>query len=313
MFRIFRGRLSIAPLVIVLSGGVQAASDDQEWSGILSASVGYDDNLTLEDDTSAVASELDDNYIELLGSAGRYVSGVRNDGLRISGIFFKRQYLNESDFDFSLLGVGVGYDKTLSGWKARFDAGYDDMTYGGNTYQQVTKLGVEGRRRLTEKTELRLRYETNFIDAGTNYSNLDGTRQYVRAETRIKQDKNRYRLSYTYETNDRDDSISGTSFSSDSPNRHILRANARIPLSSKWRGEIDTRYRISRYQDPEVVSGVTTTTREDDRFRVRLGIEYKQASKTKLFGQYDYYDNDSNIDSQSYERNLISVGIKYTI
>ncbi len=309
MYRIFRDRMLIAPIVIFLSGSAQAASDDHEWAGILSASFGYDDNLTLEDDTSAVASELKDNYLEVLGSAGRYVSGVRNDGLRISGTLFSRQYQNEVDFGFSQIGGGVGYDKIFSDWKARFEAGYDHITYGGETYQQVTKFGAEARRRMTEKAELRLRLQANFIDAGTNYSNLDGTRQYVRAETRIKQGKNRYRLSYTYQTNDREDSTTPT-FSSDSPNRHILRANARIRLSSKWKGEIEARYRMSRYQNPEESSGLT---REDDRLRARLGVEYKYADKTKLFGRYDYYDNDSNIGLQSYTRSLISVGVKYSI
>lgn len=313
MYSILRDRMFIAPIVIILSGGAQAASDDHEWAGILSASFGYDDNLTLEDDTSATASELKDNYLEVLGSARRYVSGVRNDGLRISGTLFRRQYLSESDFDFFQLGGGVGYDKTFPDWKARFDAGFDNITYGGEDYQQVTKFGAEVRRRMTKKTELRLRFQANFFDAGVNYSNLDGTRQFVRAETRIKQAKNRYRLSYTYQTNDRDGSRTATTFSSASPNRHILRANARVPINSKLRGEFDVRYRISRYQEPNVLADSTTITREDDRLRTRLGVEYKQSNKTKLFGRYDYYNNDSNTDSRSYKRSLISVGINYSI
>jgi len=312
MYRVFHDRSAIALTVAFLCGSAQAAPDDHKWAGILSASIGYDDNLTQEDNTSAVASGLDDNYLEVLGSASRYVSGARNDGLRISGTLFTRQYESEGDYDFSQLGVGVGYDKTFSDWKARFEAGYDYITFGGETYQQVAKLGAEGRRRLTKKTELRLRYQMNFIDAGSNYSNLDGTRQFVRAETRIKQGKNRYRLSYTYQTNDRDDSRTATTFTSDSPNRHILRATARIPFNSKWKGEIEARYRMSRYQEPNELSGGGTITREDDRFRARLGVEYKQTDKTKLFGRYDHYDNDSNIDSRSYTRSLFSVGVKHT-
>lgn len=317
MYRVFNERSAIALTVVSLYASAQcttaqAASDDHEWTGIVSAAIGYDDNLRQEDNSSAVASGLDDNYLEVLGSAGRYVSGVRNDGVRIYGTLFSRQYVSEGDFDFTQLGAGVGYDKTLSDWKARFDAGYDYITYSGETYQRVTKLRAEGRNRLTKKTELRLRYEFQYIDAGDNYSYLDGTRQYVRAETRIKQGKNRFRLSYTYQTNDREDTRTATTFSSDSPNRHILRANARIPFSSKWKGEIEARYRMSKYRDPDVLSGGETITREDDRFRARLGIEYKTTDNTKLFGRYDYYDNDSNIESQIYTRNLYSVGVKHT-
>jgi len=312
MYKGFRERIAVTLIAAFCCGSVQAAPDGHEWAGILSASVGNDDNLTLDDDTSSVASELDDNYLEILGGASRYVSGVRNDGFRINGTLFTRQYESEEDFNFTLLGIGAGYDKTFSDWKARFDAGFDYITYGGETYQRVTKLGVEGRRSLTKKTELRLRYEVNFIDAGEDFTNLDGTRQYVRAETRIKQGSNRYRLSYTYQTNDRDDRSTATTFSSASPNRHILRANARIPFNSKWSGEIDARYRMSRYRDKNLFSDGSTKTRDDDRFRARIGINYKVASKTKLFGRYDHFDNDSNIDSRSYERNLVSVGVTQT-
>jgi len=312
MFSFFRDRIAVTMLVVFCCANAQAAPKSHDWVGIVSGSIGNDDNLTLTDDSSAVASDQEDEYVEILGSASRYVSGVRNDGVRINGTLFTRQYESESDFNFTLLGAGVGYDKTFADWKARFDLGYDYIDFGSETYQRVTKLGVEGRRRLTKSTELRLRYEANFIDAGENFSNLDGTRQYVRAETRIKQGSNRYRLSYTYQTNDRDDRRGTTTFSSASPNRHILRANARIPFNQKWQGEIDARYRSSRYRDRNILSDGSTTTREDDRFRSLLGIEYKLTGETKLFGRYQYYDNDSNIDGRSYERNLVSVGAQLT-
>jgi predicted porin len=61
-----------------------------------------------------------------------------------------------------------------------------------------------------------------------------------------------------------------------------------------------------------VLSGGQTITREDDRTRARLGLEYKSGDNTKLFARYDYYDNDSNIDEQIYERNLYSIGLKHT-
>ena len=113
MYKIFRDRLLVALTIAFLSGGAQAATDDHEWVGVLSAAIGYDDNITLEDDTSAGASELSDNYLEILGSAGRYVSGVRNDGLRVNGLLFSRDYFSESDFDFTQFSVGIGYDKTI--------------------------------------------------------------------------------------------------------------------------------------------------------------------------------------------------------
>lgn len=312
MSRFYQIKIVATLMAASWCGYALAGPDGHEWTGVLSASIGNDDNLTLEDDSSSVASDKEDTFIDLLGFASRYFSGVRNDGVRASGTLFTRQYDSESEFNFTLLGAGIGYDKTFSDWKTRFDAGYDHIEYGSDVYQRVTKLAVEGRRSLTSKTELRLRYEANFIDAGDDFRNVDGTRQYVRAETRIKQDSNRYRLSYTLETNDRKDSRTATTFTSSSPVRHILRANARIPLSSNWKAEVDARYRVSRYRDSDVFSNGTSKTREDDRFRARLGLEYKLASRTKLFGRYDYYDNDSNINTRSYERNLFSTGIQHS-
>lgn len=304
--------IAMTMLTVLCCGSVQAANDGQEWTGILSASIGYDDNLTLGDN-EAIASQLDDTYLELLGSASRYLTGVRDDGLRVTGTAFTRQYESENDYGFTLLGIGIGYDKKFTDWKARFEAGYDYIEYGGDTYEKITKLGVEGRHGLSANTELRLRYEANFIDApNALYQNLDGTSHMLRAETRIKQGSNRYRLSYTFETNDRDDLRTATTFSSSSPNRHILRANARIPFAGKWEAELDARYRNSRYRDSNLFSGGSTKRRDDDRFRARLGLEYKLGDKTRLFGRYDYYDNNSNINTYSYTRNLVSFGVQRT-
>lgn len=302
----------IAMLATFGCGNAQAALNGHEWSGILSASVGNDDNLTLGD-ASSVASQREDNYLEVLGFASRYLSGVRDDGVRISGTLFTRQYESENDFGFTLVGVGVGYDKKFTDWKTRFEAGYDYIEYGGDTYEKISKLAVEGRHHLTQDAELRLRYEADFISApDTLYRNLEGTMHQFRAETRLKQDSNRYRLSYTLETNDRDDFRTATTFTSSSPVRHILRANARIPFAGKWEGEIDARYRKSRYRDKNLFSNGSSKTRDDERFRARLGIEYKYTGKTRFFGRYENFNNDSNIDTYSYDRNLISVGIQHT-
>jgi len=300
-------RLCAAMVAMVISGGASAG----DWNGLLQLSVASDDNVSLTDSNDIVASNESDNYIEVLGSASRYLTGNKDNGVRFIGTLFNREYDTEDGFDFTLLGAGLGYDRKLGDWNARFEANYEYLEFGGDTYEKILHVSAEGRHKFSKKTELRVRYRYSDINAPEDaFSNLEGDRHQLRVEGRFRSGKNRYRLSYTYEDNDRDDRTTMTTFSSSSPIRHILRANAKVPLNAKWETEFDVRYRDSRYKDDNV-SGGMSTRRDDDRFRAKATLKYKLDSKTKLFADYNHFDNDSSIDTFTYKRNVASVGVEH--
>ena len=297
-----------AALVAMAISGTASAGD---WNGLLQLSVASDDNVTLTESNDVVASNESDNYLEVLGSASLYLTGNKDNGVRFIGTFFNREYDTADGFNFSLLSAGLGYDRKLADWHTRFEGHYEYLEFGGDTYQKNIHVSAEGRHKFSKKSELRIRYRYSDIHAPEDaFDNLEGDRHQLRFEGRFRSGKNRYRLSYTYEDNDRDDRETMTTFSSSSPIRHILRANAKIPLNAKWETEFDMRYRDSRYKDDNV-SGGMSTQRDDERFRAKATLKYKLDNKTKLFADYNHFDNDSNIDTFTYKRNVASVGVSH--
>lgn len=282
-----------------------------DWSGVVSGSIGHDDNVTLGDDSNILASNQKDYFFDFLGTTGKYLTGNKDDGVRLTGTLFNREYDTEDDFNFLLVSGGLAYHKKLGRWHGRFGAKYGYLEFGGDPYETVLTLTGEGRHKFNRQTEFRIRYRYSDINSESRqFNNLDGDRHQLRFQGRFKQGKNRYRLSYTFETNDRNDRSSGTSFSSSSPVRHTLRANAKFPLTSKWGLEFDARYRDSRYKDDNVSGGVSTR-RSDDRFRAKAELSYKINRKTDVYVNYIRTENDSNISQFDYDRNESSVGVNY--
>lgn len=297
--------------MVVMASLLSSTAAASDWSGLVSVTVANDDNVTLEDDSNTVASSEGDNYLDVLATAGRYLTGDRDDGIRFDGTFYNREYDTEDDFDISLASVGLAYHKKLGDWNGRFGAKYSYLEYGGDPYQSIYDLSVEGRHKFSKNTELRVRYTYSDINSeSSQFDNTDGDRHRLRVEGRFKSGQNRYLLSYRYETNDRDDEETLTTFTSSSPVRHTLRANAKIPLAGKWGSELDLRWRDSRYKDDNVTLA-SSERRDDDRLRAKLGVNYELSKKLELFADYKYTDNDSNIDRYEYERNEIGVGVNY--
>jgi len=304
-----KNQLGLAVAAVLFSSTAFAAGND--WSGIVSASVGNDDNVTLGDDSNVQASNEGDNFLDILATAGSYLKGNRDDGIRVNGTFYNRAYDTQDDFNFTLAAVGASYHKKMGDWHGRFGAKYSYLEFGGDPYESVYDLTAEARHKLSKTTELRIRYRYSDINAeSSQFNNLEGDRHQVSVEGRFKAGKNRYRLSYRYETNDRNDSETTTTYTSSSPVRHTIRANAKIPLSGKWGSEVDLRWRDSRYKDDNVTT-TSSVRREDDRFKAKLGLNYEYNRNVELYADYSYTNNDSNIDINEYERNTISMGVNY--
>jgi len=308
MTRKYKTNLAIL-VAAMLVNGVAIASD---WSGILSATVGNDDNVTLGTDSNILSSNEKDNFLDVLATAGRYLMGNKEDGIRFSSTLYNREYDTEDSFNFFLVGGGLAYHKKIGDWYGRFGAKYNYLEFGGDPYETVLSATAEGRRKLSKNTELRLRYRYSDINSESRrFNNLDGDRHQARMEVRFKQGSNRYRLYYEFQTNDRADRSTATTFTSSSPVRHTLRANAKIPLNAKWGTEFDDlRYRDSRYKDDNLSAGVSTR-RDDERFRAKAELNYKLTKKADVFVDYTYTDNDSNLDIFDYQRNVVSVGVNY--
>ncbi len=288
-----------------------AADTSPDWTGLVSASMGRDSNVTLSDNSNIISSNISDSFINTLGATGRYLTGNRSDGVRIDGVFYLRKYQTQNSFDFSLVNAGVAYHKKLGDWHGRFGTKYSHIEFGGAPYQDIYDLTTEGRRKFSKAAELRIRYRYSDINVlSPQFNNTDGNRHRLNIEGRFKSGDKRYRLAWRAETNNLNDSQTATTYTSSSTVRNRVRASAKIPLTDKWSSKLDLRWRNSRYKDDNVTS-TTRVRRNDDRITAKAVLNYHLGKKTGLYADYTYTNNNSNISTYQYHRNVISTGLNY--
>lgn len=74
---------------------------------------------------------------------------------------------------------------------------------------------------------------------------------------------------------------------------------------------MDLRYRHSRYREKHRFTDGTSERRIDDRLRVKVGLNYKLTKSVDVVAAYTHTDNNSSIDSNKYERDLVSLGVNW--
>jgi hypothetical protein len=144
------------------------------------------------------------------------------------------------------------------------------------------------------------------------YDYLDGWRQQVRVGLRQYRKAYRTRYYYQLELNNRAD-YQGTidPFISFSPTRHTLRATGWWKLDHQLRVRADGRYRYSHYNDDNILFGSIRQRREDNQTRLSLRLSRQLNRQWDVNAEYSYTNNDSNVDRQSYDRNVVKVGFSW--
>ena len=83
-----------------------------------------------------------------------------------------------------------------------------------------------------------------------------------------------------------------------------------IAVAADARGE----YRVSRYRDPNLIDGgaqgILEVTRRDQRYGFALRASRPVAAPWRVFIDYSYYRNESNLDTYDYSRHQLMAGIE---
>ncbi len=282
----------------------------KKWSGFATANMGYDSNVKqANEDLVGVVGESDTSF-EIMGVGNYWLRGGRKDGVRLSFSADVQKYKTLNNYDFSQLHLGLSRFDRLGGWDLRFTGSWHESYLGGDNYQRILGGEARGRYGLGDGKYLRLRYRLNYMAAtDAAFDALDGWRHQLRAGMQISMGRHRLRGYYQFEMNNRNDRDNGIRFTSFSPTRHAVRAIASLRLNARWTVRLGARYRYSAYNDPSDIAGASSITRVDHqlRFGARLGRSF--ARYWGVEGQYNYYDNSSNIDTYSYKRSVIYLGV----
>jgi len=118
-------------------------------------------------------------------------------------------------------------------------------------------------------------------------------------------------VGYQLELNNRRDLQQGGEFFSYSPTRHSLFATVALPSVGGWQTDVRGEYRASRYKDPYRLDGGTfEVAREDDRYGFALRASRDLSARWRVFIDYSYYRNESNLNGYDYDRHQLLAGFE---
>src|SRR6266853_680654 len=241
-------------------------------SAVVSLAGGYDSNATLSPDAATVGvSHQGDWFVEALAAASRRLAGNTESGWVAHGSLILRKYGDLSQFDLAGSRAGLSYE-TDSGRVQTSVGGYFDTAYfGGSRLEQVASVDAQARRRLDAGGELRGRYQLGHVVGGGGFKYLDRWLQRLSADAGFALAPALVRVGYQLELNNRKDLQQGSEFFSVSPTRHSLFATVAPRNIAGWQTEARGEYRVSRYNDPNLINGGTLeVTRKDDRYGFAL-------------------------------------------
>ena len=283
------------------------------WDGYIYAGIGYDDNVTLDNDTLTNVSTRADNFLELYGSVHRVLSGSRKQGLLLKANAYASYYYWLNNYNIMEMKGGLYKTLPLDAWSNETGVYATYTTLGGHRYLASANLSVTSKRRLSPAYRLRFRLRLHAIEAmQSRYDYLSGSRLDFRTEGRwYRNNGGSLRAYYQLDINNRNDYRAGTVFSSYSPTRHRLRLDYSFSPLSGWLVRAGGEYRLSRYNDANVDSSGRIIRREDNRKRALLELTHRLNRQADILLEYSYTDNNSTINRYSYRRNMWMGSLQY--
>ncbi|TMH20388.1 MAG: tetratricopeptide repeat protein [Betaproteobacteria bacterium] len=297
---------------------LRGAPPSPQTSAVISLAGGYDSNATLSPDAATVGvSHQGDRFVEALAAATHRLAGNTERGWVAHGGLVLRKYADLSQFDVRGSRAGLSYE-TDSGRVQTSVGGYFETAYiGGDRLQQVASVDAQASWRLDAGGELRGRYQLGHFAGGGGFEYLDGRQQRLSADAGFALASALLRVGYQLELNDRRDLQQGSEFFSASPTRHSLFASVALRNLAGWQADARGEYRVSRYRDPNLIDGgaqgILEVTRRDQRYGFALRASRPVAAPWRVFIDYSYYRNESNLDTYDYSRHQLMAGIEASL
>ena len=298
---------------------LRGAPPSPQAGAVISLSGGYDSNATLSPDAATGGvSHQGDRFVEALAAATHLLAGNTERGWVAHGSLVLRKYADLHQFDVAVSRAGLSHERYWGRVQTSVAAYFDTAYIGGDRLEQGTSLDVQASSRLESGGELRGRYQFGHIAGGSGFEYLDGRQQRLSAEAGVALASALVRAGYQLELNHRRDLQQGSEFLSASPTRHALFASVALHNLAGWRTDARGEYRVSRYRDPDLIDaglplGILEVTRRDRRYGFGLRAERRLSAPWRLFIDYSYYRNESNLDTYDYSRGQLMAGIEASL
>ncbi|MFP3983751.1 MAG: tetratricopeptide repeat protein [Desulfurivibrionaceae bacterium] len=288
---------------------------EKKYFTLLSLSYGFDDNvIAFPDQLQTSSSQGEDTFLEFLGYGQYYISGNRDDGVRLHGFAYSKQYDDLDAYDNNIFSAGVSRDKRYAPWQVEYgaDLGYTEVDGDELTTRLKGRLKLG---RTLGPQEYTVRYQPIYHDAGSDYSQLDGWQHRLDLRWRYGVSYGLWTLRYRLDYNDRDDLEDGGTFLSYSPLRNSIMAEGQWYASPNLTLVAGTEYTNSQYDDDNRLTDIDGVfkieERESDEIELWVQGQYQLHPRWQILAEYRYSDHDDTFKLYEYDRNTAKLSIEY--
>jgi len=270
----------------------------RNWTGYASLGGGYDDNVS--NTATNRNSAIDDTLIEFFGLVNGTLTGTRTDGISLNASIYALEYSDFDTNDFNQATLMLRKNKKFGKWRTYAGGFTKYSTLNSDSYQSEYGAEIAGRRKLTKNTSVRLRYRFHYIKSlKSSFNYLEGFRNDFRVDHITRMGKNKLKLRYLLELDDRDD-LPTESYS---PTRNTVRAVLSRDFTRHWNAGIDIAYRNADYPR------VGNFRRTDDRVRTQAFVKRKIAKKWEIQGKYRFTSTNSTDPTRSADSNRVMLSV----
>ena len=275
---------------------------ESRWRSLVNLNMGYDDNIYSASGDSVLDES--DSFYEFYASGDVIISGGRKDGWLIGAGLYGMDFISSDTNDQYNFLLGLQRPVKISDWETSFNINLSKSTYGGDDFQTIAQFDALGRKSITSRDRIYLRYRGDIIESdNVIYDYLQGWRQRARIEYRNYAARNIKHAYYELELNDRGTLVTLTDTYEYSPLRHTVRGVYTQILDEHWWLIGDLAYRYSEFD------ASATADRTDNQWKLTLSADYRFDRTLKLFARYQYTDNDSSMERYTYDKSVFKIGL----
>jgi tetratricopeptide (TPR) repeat protein len=265
--------------------------------GSVSMSAGHDDNVALRDRLGLPAgTSAESPFADLFAMLS--IPSARVAGLAFEGAVYAITYPDAGEFDQAEVRAGALYERDAGDWQLAARLHLVTGTLDGSRFNEELNTDLRATWFSSEAASIQLRFRYDEI-RGTDalFEGIDGSRSRLDVRYRWSRLPHYLVIRAGIEDNDRRDA--GVS-----PSRQRFQANYFYQLGDRWEIEAGVSYRVSDYDD-------TVVLRDEELATVAVGASYDLNNDWALSLHYRYSENDSSDPLFSYERNLVTIGVRY--
>lgn len=279
--------------------------------GGVQVAVGYDDNVAFE--PAGSRDNRADAFIEgyLWGRYRWSLTGT--DQVFASAGVYALRFSDYGRYDVVDMTTHAGWRRDLgAAWHFKLQGKAARLWQDGTAALDSAGGALSLSRELGGGWIIRGGYSGTLYAADDDYDYLDGARHELSTALAYFAGPWWWRLEYVRRWDNRSDLGYEGGFASYSPRSHRLSLSGQYDFSRAW--AVDARidwYRADYPQDDVFEQGGATVSRSrSDRYRgASLGVQRYLGESWRLYGEYRFGRNDSNINANDYNRNVIMLGV----